>query len=62
MPGKSKTYYPKWWFDGGLPLYKVKDHLKQIQVLESIQTLLFKHLCGWLTKKLATLLDLGIIG
>ena len=31
MPGKSKTYSPKWWFDGDLPWYKVKSHLKQTQ-------------------------------
>ena len=31
MLGKSKTYYPKWWFDvfdGDLPWYKVKNHRK----------------------------------
>ena len=34
MPGNSKKniIYPKWWFDGDLPWYKVKHHLKQIQV------------------------------
>ena len=29
--GKSKQYYPKWWFNCDLSRYKVKNHLKQIQ-------------------------------
>ena len=29
---KVKKYSPKWWFDGDLSWYKVKHHLKQIQV------------------------------
>ena len=28
----EKVYSPKWWFNGDLPWYKVKDHLEQIQV------------------------------
>ena len=28
---KRTTYSPKWWFDGDLPWYRVKNHLKQIQ-------------------------------
>ena len=35
MLGKSKRYSPKWWFHGYLPWYKVKNHLKQSQVLEN---------------------------
>ena len=27
MLGKSRTYPPKWWFDGDLPWYKVENHL-----------------------------------
>ena len=34
MPGKSKTYSPKWLFNGDLPWYKVKNHLKIIQEYE----------------------------
>ena len=28
MLGTSKTYSPKWWFDGDFPWHKVKHHLK----------------------------------
>ena len=31
MLGKSETYFPKWWSNGDLPWYKVKNNLKQIQ-------------------------------
>lgn len=32
---KVKSLLPKRWFDGNLPCYKAKRHLKQIEVLES---------------------------
>ncbi len=31
VPQKNKKYSSKWWFNGDLPWYKVKNHLKQIQ-------------------------------
>jgi len=33
MLGTSKKYSPKWWFKGDLPWYKVKNDLKQIQLV-----------------------------
>ena len=33
MLGKSKTCPLNWWFDGDLPWYKIKDQLKEIQVI-----------------------------
>ncbi len=44
MRGTSiKAYFSKWWFDGDLPWYKVKNHLKQIQnksqVLQAVTSL-----------------------
>ena len=30
---KFQKYSLKWWFSGDLPWYKVKNHLKQIQVI-----------------------------
>ena len=42
MLGKSKTYYPRWWFNDDVPWYKVKNNLKQIQAIETEQkTLLY---------------------
>ena len=32
MLGKSNNYFLKWWFNGDLPRYKVKNHLRQSQV------------------------------
>ena len=31
--GKSKRYFPKWWFDADLPWCKIKIPLKQLQVI-----------------------------
>ena len=33
MLGKIKTSFPKWWFNGHLPLYKIKHH-RQIHVFD----------------------------
>ena len=30
---KKKTYFPRWWVNGDLPWYKIKNHLKQTKKL-----------------------------